>query len=579
MQFLYSLSGLLLSSIIILTTTQILPQFGVIDINVSRIGITGILFFIIFTAYAILKYRLMDIRVIIRRSAVFTVIVAIITSVYALLAYLISVFFQGIIGTQSIILNGVITAVLVAIGFEPLKKWLSEITDRFLFKAEYHPQEVIAEFSDNLSATLDLSVLAKFITSRLHEVFKPQYVSLFLLNEKTKQYERKINVGKVVRKIDKIEQKLFNNIFNYLKKLKKEKEIFVREEINKLNEELQNDILELFYEELDKHGVNLVVPIYLQDKLVGILFLGDKKSGDVYSLEDLRILEIISKQAAVAIQNSLLFEEQKQFANKLKIEVAKATKELKEANVQLKKLDKAKSEFISIASHQLRTPLTVIKGYISMINQGDYGKVPEKIAVPLSKAFQNTMRIITLVEDLLNISRIESGRMKYEFEKINLVDLVNEVFEELAHHAKMAGLKFELEKPKEKIPDLILDRKKVREVVMNLMDNSIKYTKKGFVKVKVERENNSVVYSVTDSGRGLAEEEIPMLFKKFSRAGGAQLVHTEGTGLGLFIAKQIIQKHGGEIWAASEGKGKGSTFAIRFEIKNPKLAKELKKKK
>ncbi|MFC1599084.1 histidine kinase N-terminal 7TM domain-containing protein, partial [Patescibacteria group bacterium] len=180
MQFLYSLSGLLISSIIILISTQILPQLGIIDINISRIGISGILFFILFTAYAILKYRLMDIRVIIRRSAVFAVLVAIITTIYALLAYLISVSFQGIIGTQSIVLNGIITAVLVAIGFEPLKKWLSEITDRFLFKAAYHPQEVLAEFSDNLSATLDIDVLTKFMASRLCDVFKPQFVSLFL---------------------------------------------------------------------------------------------------------------------------------------------------------------------------------------------------------------------------------------------------------------------------------------------------------------------------------------------------------------------------------------------------------------
>ncbi|MFC1599110.1 ATP-binding protein, partial [Patescibacteria group bacterium] len=313
----------------------------------------------------------------------------------------------------------------------------------------------------------------------------------------------------------------------------------------------------------------------LQEKLVGIIFLGDKKSGDVFSVEDLRMLEIISKQSAVAIQNSQLFEEQKQFANKLKVEVAKATKELKVANVQLKKLDRAKSEFISIASHQLRTPLTVIKGYVSMINQGDYGKVPKQIALPLSKTFQNTIRIITLVEDLLNISRIESGRMVYEYEKVDLVALVKEVFEELEHHAKISGLKFEFEKPKQKIPELILDRKKIREVVMNLMDNAIKYTKKGFVKIKIAKENNSIVYSVNDSGRGLEPDDISQLFQKFSRASGAQLVHTEGTGLGLYIAKQIIQKHGGKIWAESDGRGKGSTFAIKLKIDNKKLAKEL----
>jgi signal transduction histidine kinase len=250
----------------------------------------------------------------------------------------------------------------------------------------------------------------------------------------------------------------------------------------------------------------------------------------------------------------------------LKIEVDKATKELKVANVQLKKLDEAKSEFISIASHQLRTPLTVIKGYLSMINQKDFGEVPAKLAKPMDRVYKSTLRIIGLVEDLLNVSRIESGRMKYDFENVDLAALVAEVFDELEQHAKNKGLAFEYIKPTKKIPLVKLDRNKIRETLMNLMDNAIKYTAKGFVKVSLEKLDDHVRFSVSDSGRGIAPDEMPQLFQKFSRAKGVQLVHTEGTGLGLYIAKEILKKHHAKIWAESAGAGKGSEFIIEFKV-------------
>jgi signal transduction histidine kinase len=577
LQAIYIIFSFIFTLVIGLIFTAILPFFDIK--RTTFVGPFSTVFLLIFTSYAILRYRLMDIRVIIKRSAVFAVLVIIITSIYALFAYLISLFFQNLIGTQSIILNGVITAILVSIGFEPLKTWLSEVTDKYLFKAEYDPQEIVAEFSDKLTSSLDLTKINQFIVKRLSEVLKPTFVSTFLLNEDKKVYERAASKGQPVKTLTKIDQKLFSKIFNYFKSLDQEKEIIVREEMIKINEQLNNPILDLLIKNLEEHAVNLVVPMFLRDKLVGILFLGDKKSGDVYSRDDLRVLEIISKQAAVAIQNAQLFEEQKNFAQHLEKVVAERTKALKDANVQLKKLDKAKSEFISIASHQLRTPLTVIKGYISMISQGDYGKISDQVAEPLDRIYKSTLRIITLVEDLLNISRIESGRMKYDFSKADLAKIVNSVYEELEQHAKNKGLEFKYIKPKKELPEIVMDQKKIREVVMNLMDNAIKYTDQGSIKITLEKKNNSIVYCVKDTGRGVEQDEMPMLFKKFSRAKGAKLVHTEGTGLGLYIAKQIIEKHGGKIWAESDGRNKGSKFCIEFKIKNKKLEKELAKQK
>lgn len=565
-QTLYVVLGLSISATINLLLNLLLQNY--VSIEVLRLGIYGYIFIVGFTSYAILKYRLMDVRVIIRRSAVFTVLVLIITALYAVLSYLLSVSFTQLFGIQSVLLNGVIMAVLVALGFEPLKRWLSEITDSFLFKAEYKPQEVLGEFSEHLTTTLDLYSIRDFILSGLQKIFKNKFTSLFLLDEEKGAYVKLGDAGKVVAQLDTIDKKLFSKISNHLAEIGKERDIIVREEIKKIYEYDGESTMKLLVDQMDKYEVNLIVPLYLRDKLVGILFLGDKKSGDVYSQEDIRVLEIIAGQSAVAIQNAQLFEEQKHFAEHLKKEVEAATKELRSANIQLKKLDEAKSEFISIASHQLRTPLTAIKGYLSMVMQGDYGKMPIKFKAPVDRVMQSTERIIHLIEDLLNISRIESGRMDFEYAPTDLNALAEDVFSELMVQAKKKNLQFEYIAPTKSIPKLSLDQNKIREVIMNLTDNAIKYTPKGFVKMKLERLDDSVRFSVSDSGRGLEVDEIPLLFQKFSRARGVQLVHTEGTGLGLYIAKNIIEKHNGKIWVESEGKDKGSTFFIQFKIKN-----------
>jgi len=569
LQILYVLLAIISAVITGFVFNLLLPLFVSGQSSTYGPSLSSFIFFA-FTTYAILRYRLMDIRVIIRRSAVFTALVLFITALYAIIAYLLSVAFIGI---QSIILNGIVMAVLVALGFEPLKKFLSEITDSFLFKAEYKPQEVLSEFSDKLASTLDLNVLSQFMVQRLNAVLKTTFASLFLLAEEKKEYIKVAESGKIIGKINYIDKNLFAKVYNYLKEINKAKDILVREEIKKINEQAKSPVLGILIREFEKYQVNLMVPFYLQEKLIGILFLGDKKSGDVYSQEDLRVLEIIASQSAVSINNAKLFEEQKHFAEHLKKEVDKATKELKIANIQLRKLDKAKSEFISIASHQLRTPLTVIRGYISMIEQGDFGIVSLKVKEPLDRVYKSTMRIIGLVEDLLNISRIESGRLKYDFKPTDLIALVTDVYEELKQQAKNKGLQFNFIKPEKEIPQIMLDQGKIREVIMNLTDNAIKYTDSGFVRVKLERDDDHVTFSVVDSGRGLEPDEILLLFQKFSRAKGAQLMHTEGTGLGLYIAKNIIAKHGGKIWVESPGKGQGSTFYIRFKINNKRLEK------
>ncbi|MFH1661697.1 MAG: ATP-binding protein [Candidatus Falkowbacteria bacterium] len=253
-------------------------------------------------------------------------------------------------------------------------------------------------------------------------------------------------------------------------------------------------------------------------------------------------------------------------------ELEDLTLKLERANVQLKKLDEAKSEFISIASHQLRTPLTVIKGYLSMILEGSFGKASKGVIDSLEKTQQSNERLISLVENLLNVSRIESGRLKFNFEEINIEETVKSVINELKIKAKEKNLEFNYIGPNIELPKVNVDEEKIRQVIMNLFDNSIKYTDKGKIIIELKQKDKEIYFCVADTGMGIEKDDLPNLFKKFSRGKETSKRHTEGTGLGLFVGQKMINAHKGKIWAESKGKNKGSKFC--FTIPCVKLKKK-----
>jgi signal transduction histidine kinase len=242
--------------------------------------------------------------------------------------------------------------------------------------------------------------------------------------------------------------------------------------------------------------------------------------------------------------------------------------ELQQLYQKVDKLSKAKSEFISIASHQLRTPLTAIKGYISMIIEGTYGKLSEKLAKPLENVYQSNERLIKLVNDLLNLSRLEAGKLEFKPEPTSLEEMISGVIEELKINAKKKGLYLKIIKPPEPLPKIMVDRDKLRQVILNIIDNAIKYTKKGGITIKIQSLKSKIQIIIQDTGEGgMTKNEIKSLFQMFSRATAGTQLHTEGAGIGLYVAKRFIEMHNGRIWAESGGKGKGSTFYIELPIK------------
>lgn len=240
------------------------------------------------------------------------------------------------------------------------------------------------------------------------------------------------------------------------------------------------------------------------------------------------------------------------------------THQLEVANDRLKELDQMKSEFLSIASHQLRAPITAIRGYAANINDGAYGEVPNYLKEPLDVVQESSRLMVSSIEDYLNISRIEQGRMKYEKSTFDLADLAKKVVNELQPVAAKKQLTLTANSPEDLM--VTADIGKIKQVLSNLIDNAIKYTPAGSVTVTVDSANDKARVTIVDTGIGIAPEEIGILFEKFKRARGANKVNTTGTGLGLFVAKQLVEGHGGTVRVESEGTGKGTHFIVELPL-------------
>lgn len=312
-----------------------------------------------------------------------------------------------------------------------------------------------------------------------------------------------------------------------------------------------------FFEKANKQlSVKTVclVKLIARNRLVGVLVVGlgiAKKSMNVNEIE---YLGRIGESTGLAIDNKLLFEENKAVLRKLK-----------RSNEKLKALDEAKDEFISMASHQLRTPLTSVKGYVSMVLEGDAGRITEQQKDLLGQAYTSSQRMVYLIADLLNVSRLKTGKFLIESAPTDLSVVVESEVSQLKEAARAKNLELSYTKPA-KFPLINLDETKTRQVVMNFIDNALYYTPAGGkVEVSLEEKDKTVEFRVKDNGLGVPKAEQPHLFTKFYRAENAKKARPDGTGLGLFMAKKVIISQGGTLIFNSK-EGEGSVFGFSFPI-------------
>lgn len=348
---------------------------------------------------------------------------------------------------------------------------------------------------------------------------------------------------------------------------------FAAQEAQLLNDRLHTSREQFFLEyKMDEHDpirrlmvshrLALILPIYYKKQLIGYVCVGKRSKGE-YTRLDIAALETIDEELVIAIQNAQSVQEVRELNANLEQRVNAATKELRASNAQLQRLDEAKDEFISMASHQLRTPLTSIKGYISMLLEGDLGKITPEQKQVLNEAFVSSERMVRLIGDFLNVSRLQTGKFVIDKHPIDLAKLVEREIDSLASNASSRDITFSFKPPKN-IPILELDENKIQQVVMNFADNAIYYSKpKGSVAVSLKKVPGYIEFTVKDNGIGVPKEEQAQLFNKFFRATNARKARPDGTGVGLFLAQKVVNDHGGSIIFESE-EGKGSTFGFRL---------------
>ncbi len=515
-----------------------LPIVG--DYRFVQLGPAFSILFVIASAYAIVRHRLFDLRAAIVRVAAYSLALVTVVTLYVIVAYVIA---TPLFGSSQILYVGL--AVLTALTFQPLKKFFDTATRAVFYKNAYDSQQVLDQLGTLMVREVDVAKLLKKSMQLLGDAVKPSGVEAVLV--KDHQQARVVGLGAAMKHTDEL-----------LRTLRKKHAGL------QVTDELTEGPL---HTELSAAGVAIATPLVTSNATVGYLFIGYKVSGDAFTQQDIDLVHIVGDELAVAVQNALRFEEISRFNVTLKEEVDDATSQLRDSNRKLHKLDEAKDEFISMASHQLRTPLTSVKGYLSMVLEGDAGKITEDQKKLLEEAYSSSQRMVYLIGDFLNVSRLQTGKFMLEPTQVNLADLVKEEVEQLLATAARRQITLEYHAPSQ-FPEVVMDDGKMRQVVMNFIDNAVYYSRpNSTVMIEVTSGSRDITFAVHDTGIGVPVAERHHLFTKFYRASNARKVRPDGTGIGLYMAKKVITAHNGSVIFETK-ENKGSTFGFKLPLKH-----------
>jgi signal transduction histidine kinase len=543
--------GIASSFVWVLISSVVIPSLTG-NWQVSKMGPVGLIIMVAAIAYAIIRHKLFDIRLVVARTFGYLLSVSALAVLYGLISFgVINILLpdNASINTQRITYT--ILAVVLAFTFQPFKRFFDRWSNKLFYRDAYDSQELLNNLNSVLVGNIELEKLLTSSSQIINTTIKSEFC-VFGIKAEGKSPQRIL--GTVDKQFTSTDIAEVRKITPSLKV-----KTIITDELDESQARLR--------EVLRKNDIAILVRLTdtpnKNQEGIGYMVLGAKKSGSPYSQQDIRILEIIGDELVIAVQNALRFEEIQNFNITLQDKVDDATKQLRKANQRLIELDQTKDDFISMASHQLRTPLTSVKGYISMVMEGDAGKVSKKQNELLDQAFVSAQRMVYLIADLLNVSRLRTGKFIIEPKETNLADVIEGEISQLIETAKGRNLELTYDKPKN-FPHLMLDETKIRQVIMNFADNAIYYTPSGGrIQVALEDKGQSIEFTVTDDGIGVPKNEQHHLFNKFYRAGNAKKARPDGTGLGLFMAKKVVAAQGGSIIFKSQ-ENKGSVFGFSF---------------
>ncbi|PKM91405.1 hypothetical protein CVU82_02295 [Candidatus Falkowbacteria bacterium HGW-Falkowbacteria-1] len=517
-------------------TNLILPAFFDIR-SLNLVGPSFSVFMLAFISYAIVRYRLMDIYFVFRLGTIFTFLLFSITFIYVLFSYLLFSLFE--IGHP---VDLILSSLVITISFSPLKRFIEFITDKIFFKRHYKFDDVLGKIRRQIhSSGLDLDKNLSAVNNIVSSVLKVERGIIAILIPKDHFISRQIIGGDQ----GEVEIKYNNPMISYLNDCRDG--VLDRDDLErrdcKNGDGVDIKTKKSILKEMDKMKISLVVPINLKGKIIGAYLLGPKKSNNVFNSRDLKLLKHIVWELSYVIENARSFEE-------------------------LKRLDEAKSNFISVVSHQLRTPVTISRYNLELALDNSIDKKEKHSAI--EDAYQGVLFFGRQLDQLLSVLEIEDKKMSVVKNEVDMNLLLNEFVKRnnglLSSKKIKPQFKFDLIKAKIKC-----DVGKINKVLDIILLNSYNYTNVGgkivmSSELKQFNKKKNFIFSISDSGVGIKEEEKPEIFKKFFRGSEANIMSTSGFGLGLFIAKKIIKAHGGHIWFENNKK-KGTTFSFSLPVK------------
>lgn len=323
------------------------------------------------------------------------------------------------------------------------------------------------------------------------------------------------------------------------------------------------DLVSSSYPQFPKINSLLILPIQHLRRLSGVLVMGSSKPPDKVGSEEIEFGQMITRLIDLSFR-----------LQDTEGSLTKITQQVYEMNAKLHQLDKLKDDFVSVASHELRTPMTAIRSYVWMALHRSDIKLSQKLERYLYRTLISTERLINLVNDMLNVSRIESGHIEITPRAFDIGVLVKDVIEEVK--VKADEKRLQLLVLEHKMPQVFADAAKVHEILLNLVGNSLKFTYPGgSISVDFFTDGKMVEVSIRDNGLGIAKEDLGRLFQKFGRLDNSyvSISTSGGTGLGLYISRNLVELMHGRIWASSDGVDKGSTFSFSLPVATEELIK------
>lgn len=513
------------------------------NINIPPYAMVLVVAWPIFITYAIIAHRLLDIKFVLRRSSVY------LFSLITILAIVLPAkffFYWKFTGTaiadslNSTLLIDLVILILALAIFQPIKKGYYHLANKYFFSSLYDSQQIISDLNQKLRSTLDINKTYVFVKGVLVDSMHIKKVDFFMYQKDTNKYIMQNNGG--VGQSNPRELVLDNNL---QKQYIAQGKILVVEEAKRDNYQTSQQAIDA----LRQAGIEILVPLGTKNRIVGLIALGIKESSDPYNNEDIRVLGIVSGLSASAIENANLYTE------------------TRDKNIKLKELLEMKTDFLRVVNHQLNTPISIIRNALGAVKDG---------TLPLERSLEiankGLERINSTLSDFWSAMELEGEREKSNLIKTNIEKIVYEIVDEKEEMelVKTKGLKLKLNKPEYDLPFVICDAKKITYAISNLIDNAIFYTKQGEINITFEKiEDNEVEYLkiyVSDTGSGIKPTDRKNLFKKFARGSGASKLHPDGSGLGLYISKKIVEDSHGQLKLENTVPDVGTTFSITLPI-------------